>query len=92
LKEEKRSIQITFRVTPQEYARLKSDAGKKEQSVSQYVVDRVFGEENRVPKTRLREIYFNLAKIQDAVQTKEGSTMEAIVQKECDEIWHILKW
>lgn len=92
MKEETKSTQVTFRVTPQEYIKLKAAAEQRGQSISQYASERVFREEGSLTVTECRAVHFSLTKIRDAIQLEDRHVGREIVQKECDEIWHTLKW
>ena len=91
MKQNVKSIPVTFRVSQQEHERLIQMAKENNQSVSQYVTDRVFSSES-LTRTQQRSVYHSLLKIKDAVYLREEKDLSDAVEKECDAIWQSLNW
>ena len=91
MKQNGKSIPVTFRVTKEEHESLTKLARENNQSVSQYVTDRVFGACG-VTKTQQRRVYHSLLKIKDAVYLYGEQELSDTVKKECDVLWQCLSW
>lgn len=79
---------ISLRVSQAEYAAIKEKADKDNVSISRYLVDRAFAEDNLSTHTK-QKIYYSLYRIKE--YAKENNTLNQMLTKECDTIWLLLK-
>jgi len=91
MKNELKSVVVTFRVTKEEYERLTQMAKEKNQSNSQFITDKVFSQ-NGIAKSQQRSVYHSLLKIKDAVNLYGDRELYDAVEKECEAIWQCWSW
>ena len=87
---ETKSKPLTLRMTPTEYAEIQSAAKRQQQSISQYVLDRILSH-NGITLTQKREVYQRLLKIQDSAIWWDTSEKSENIVKECEQIWKCLQ-
>lgn len=89
----KKVCPLTARVTEDELDQIKEKANRKNLSVSRYIVEKAL-QSDTASSAVMREAYRHICTIRDISSNWQFSDHEAVsnqINRECDELCHILK-